>query len=125
MSETYKLSFGHIAIIQDNLAEVIVDEDIEFNMDMVAEYHTWLLNHLQSPFAILINKINPYTYTFKAQVNIANLPEIKVMAVVSYSKATEEATNVLIDIPRKSKWNIRIFQEREAALNWLQAELAS
>ena len=124
MSETYRLSFGQIIKLQDNLAEIIVDSDVEFNMAMIAEYHSWLLDHLNAPFALLVNKKNPYTYTFDAQMNIANLPEIKAMAVVAYSKVTEESTNVLIDMPRKSKWNIRIFDERDLAMNWLQAELA-
>ncbi|MCA9942825.1 MAG: hypothetical protein H6656_16945 [Ardenticatenaceae bacterium] len=123
MVKKYTLSFGQIIKLQDNLVEVIVEPEIEFNMDMVAEYHAWLLENLNAPFAILINKVNSYTYTFQAQMNIANLPEIKAMAVVSYSKASEESTSVLIEMPRKSKWNIHIFEDRDIALNWLQLEL--
>ncbi len=123
MLETFDLSFGQITKLQNNLAEVVVDAHVEFNMDMIAEYHGWLLYHLSAPFAILINKLNPYTYTFEAQMNIANLSEIKAMAVVVYSKITEESTNVLIDMPRKAQWNIRIFGNRDAALKWLQTEL--
>lgn len=123
MPKVDNLSFGQIIKIQDNLVEVLVDADVEFNMDMIAEYHTWMLENLNAPFAILANKINAYTYTFEAQMNIANLPQIKAMAVVSYSKATEESTNVLIGMPRKTKWNIRIFDDRETALNWLRIEL--
>jgi hypothetical protein len=124
MPKAYNLSFGQLIKLQDNLVEVIVDTDVEFNMDMIAEYHTWMLDNLNAPFAILANKINSYTYTFEAQMNIANLPQIKAMAVVSYSKVTEESTNILIGMPRKTKWNIRIFADRETALNWLQLELA-
>lgn len=125
MQTIHEISFGQITKIQDNLVEIVVQADIEFNMDMIAEYHTWLLANLKAPFAILVNKKNPYTYTFEAQMNIANLPQIKAMAVVSYSTATEATTNVLIEMPRKSKWNIRIFDTSELALAWLRAELDS
>ena len=125
VSKTNKLSFGQINKIQDNLVEVIINAGIELNMDMITEYHTWLLDNLDAPFAILINKKHPYTYTFDAQVNIANLAEIKAMAVISYSKITEESTNVLISLPRKNKWNIRLFDSRNLALDWLQTELAA
>ncbi|MCA9954876.1 MAG: hypothetical protein H6657_24195 [Ardenticatenaceae bacterium] len=123
MLESYALSFGQIIKLQDNLVEVIVDENVEFNMTMIHEYHSWLLANLKAPFAMLINKIHPYTYTFDAQISIGNLPEIKAMAVLSYSKITEESTNVLISMPRSNKWNIQVFQTRDEALDWLKDEL--
>lgn len=124
MSENYILSFGRIIKLQDNLAEVIVNKDVEFNTAMIDEYHTWLLENLSAPFALLINKINPYTYTFDAQLNIANLPGIRAMAILAYSRVTEESTNVLISMPRKNKWNVRQFHLRANALSWLNDELA-
>ena len=42
-------------------------------LNMVEEYHAFLLKHLVSPFSLLINKINSYTYSFDAQVNLATL----------------------------------------------------
>ena len=123
MQNIFDLSFGQIIKLQENLVEVIVNTDVELNMNMIAEYHDWLLENLVAPFGILINKKNVYSYTFEAQMNIANLPDIKAMAVVAYSKSTEKLTNVLIDMPRKSKWNIRIFEDHDIALNWLQLEM--
>jgi len=52
-------------------------------LDMVEEYHAFLLAHLVSPFSLLINKINSYSYNFDAQINLATLKEIKAMAVVA------------------------------------------
>ena len=122
MQKIYHLSFGKIIKLKKNLAEVIVSPDVEFDMEMIAEYHSWLLKNLEAPFNILINKINSYTYTFEAQMNIANLPEIQSMAVVAYSQQTEKTTNVLINLPRKQKWNIRVFNDRSEALRWLETE---
>ena len=63
----YKLSFGEIIILKPNLAEVIVDNDVEMDLEMVGEYHEFLLSKLGHPFNLLINKVHQYTYTFEAQ----------------------------------------------------------
>lgn len=123
MGTIYQLSFAKIIIIQPDIAEVIVNQGIEMNMTMVNEYHQFLLDHLQAPFCLLINKINDYTYDFEAQMNLANLEEINAMAVVSYSRTTEVSTNALAKQTfRESDWNLRIFTEREDALNWLRQQ---
>ena len=59
---------------------------------MVKQYHEFLLSHLVSPFSLLINKVNGYTYDFDAQVNLATLEEINAMAVVAYTRSTKIST---------------------------------
>lgn len=115
----YKLRFGEIIILKPHLAEVIITEGIEMDEKMVDEYHEFLLLMLSSPFSLLINKKNSYSYTFEAQRLIANLKEIKSMAVVIHSKVTEMATKILIDINKDNDWNIKLFETREKALFWL------
>ena len=116
----HKLSFGEITILKPNLAEVIIGSDVEMDLEMVSEYHEFLLTHLEHPFNLLINKIHQYSYTFEAQQHLGSLIEINLMAVVAYSTMTERSTNSLISIPRAMPWNIQIFKEREAALDWLE-----
>lgn len=119
---SYQLSFGEIILLEDNLAEVIVDNGVEMDIKMVNEYHDFLLNHLTAPFTLLINKRNSYSYTFEAQQNIANLPEIKAMAVIAYDQQSEVATQSLNEVHRKVNWNIKIFPQRDVALNWLHQQ---
>jgi len=117
---THKLSFGEITLLQEDIAEVIVNDRVEFNLEMVAEYHEFLINKMKCPFSLLINKLNSYTYTFEAQQHLATLTDINAMAVVSYSNITELTTKSLIQVPREIDWKIKIFNEREVALQWLQ-----
>ena len=125
MSEIYDLSFAKIILIQADIAEVVVNEGVEMNLAMVEEYHDFLLSHLQAPFSLLINKINSYSYDFEAQMKLATLAEINVMAVVSYSRMTEISTNVLANKTyRETEWNLRIYDNREMALEWLISEQA-
>ncbi|WP_111309318.1 hypothetical protein [Confluentibacter sediminis] len=117
--KSYKLSFATILILKNNLAEVIVDEGVIMNEIMVDLYHDFLLSNLQAPFTLLINKKNSYSYTFEAQKIIANLKEISRIAVVVSTNGALMSTETLIKINEGNDWNIRLFQEKEAALVWL------
>jgi len=119
----YELPFAKIIILSDSIAEVIINENVEMTLAMVEQYHEFLLSHLVSPFSLLINKINAYTYDFDAQVNLATLKEINAMAVVAYTRSTKISTQYLnSSVPRKRDWNLNICSNRDEALNWLRVE---
>lgn len=116
-----KLSFGEITIVNNNLAEVVVNEGVVFDEIMVDEYHDFLLTNMEAPFSLIINKKNSYTYTFEAQKIIANLKEIKAMAVVAGTSGSVMSTETLINVNGNYKWNIRLFNNRESAVVWLDS----
>ena len=118
----YELPFAKIKILQDNIAEVVINEGIEMDVKMVGQYHDFLLSHLRSPFFLQINKVNAYTYDFQAQIKLAALKEINAMAVVAYSRATKLSTESLVSYPRSNKWNLKVFSNRDEALAWLLSE---
>ena len=122
--EKHRLSFGELLKHEADLAEVIVDDGLEMNMEMVEEYHHWIREHLASPCALLINKINKYTYTFEAQEKIATEPSIRAMAVITYSNMSRVTTEGLVDVPREIQWNIKIFGSRSKGFDWLKEQLA-
>jgi len=120
--DLYELPFAKIIILSEDIAEVIINDGVEMNTDMVDQYHDFLLSHLHAPFALLVNKVNSYSYNFEAQQNLATLKEINAMAVVSYNRSTTLATKNLAAFPRNEKWNISIFSSRDEALSWLVSE---
>ena len=117
--KTHQLRFAEIIILKDNLAEVIINRGVLMDMEMVKEYHDFLLKHLKAPFSLLINKKHPYTYTYKAQTEIANLEEIDFMAVFVERFTAKRSTEFLISI-NKDKWNIKTFMVKSEALEWLE-----
>lgn len=117
------LSFGKIVILSENLAEVIVDEGIVFDELMVDEYHDFLLNTFSSDFSLIVNKKNSYTYTFAAQKRIANLKELRAIAVVVYSTAGVMSTETLIIVNGNFKSRIKMFEDRNQALSWVKKEM--
>jgi len=121
--DLHTLSFAQITILRDDIAEVVVNEGIEMNIDMVNEYHTFLLKHLKAPFSLLINKIYSYSYDFLAQRNLAELKEIHSMAVVSYTSTSKQSTLALADgIVRDIPWNLKIFHDKDSALHWIESQ---
>lgn len=120
--DLHELPFAKIVILEKDLAEVLINEGVEMNAEMVDAYHDFLLTHLQAPFSLLINKINAYTYDFEAQERLATPAQINAMAVVTYNRISAMTTRSLASIPRSRKWNLRIFSDRSAALEWLRSE---
>ncbi|WP_197429356.1 hypothetical protein [Winogradskyella endarachnes] len=104
------------------MAEVIINQGILMDLEMVEEYHQFLINHLKAPFSLLINKKYDYTYTFEAQKKVGALDEINRIAVIVESFIAKKSTEFLIAINEPSDWNIRIFNDRNSALNWVENE---
>ena len=121
----FELPFAKIIILHDNIAEVVINDGIEMDVKMVEQYHDFLLSHLHSPFSLLINKINAYSYDFQAQIKLATLTEINAMAVVAYNCVTKLNTETLASYPRSEKWNLKVFSNRDEALAWLLSEQKS
>ena len=117
---THKLSFGQITLLQEDIAEVIVNEGEELDIEKVAEYHEFLIKEMKHPFSLLINILNSYTYNFEAQQLIGSLSQINAIAVVTYNKITKNIIKTIIEVPKKIPWKIKIFKERGVALKWLE-----
>lgn len=117
--KVYILPFGKINIIHNSIAEVIINEGVVMDIDMVTHYHDFLIENLESPFSLLINKENSYSYKFDAQLKIANLSEVQSMAVVIYNLSAEMATQILINLNKGNDWDIKLFKDRQVALDWL------
>lgn len=91
--------------------------------EMVDIYHRFLIDNLRTPFSLLINKINDYTYDFQAQLKIANISNIHAMAVVTTARFSEVSTVMLAKTtPRKRSWNMQLFSDRQVALDWLEIQ---
>lgn len=122
LMKTLELPYGKILILQKNIAEVIINEGIVMDELMIDHYHDVLRFNLVAPFYLLVNKKHSYSYDFNAQRNLATIEEIEAMAVVTYNRVTSMTTEMLDKLPRKEKWNLKIFSTREEALHWLLEE---
>ena len=122
MSQIHKLSFCIASKLSECCAEFVVNKGVEVNLDMVFEYHEWLLENLEFPMYILLNKMFPCTYSFEAQVQLASLQHINAMAVVAYDKVSQSTTQILQTVPREGNWSIEVFDDRDTAISWLNRQ---
>lgn len=120
--KNYKMSFGTIIILENNLAEIIVDDGVEMNLTQVNEYHNFLLNNLTAPFYLLVNRKHSYTYTFDAQKIIVSLDKIKKLAVFLNTQGALMSSETLFSLNTNLNWEISWFSERAGALAWLKEE---
>jgi hypothetical protein len=125
----YKLSFCSINILNDYIAEVIVNKNIEISLEMVEEYETFLADKFTNAFGLLINKINYFNFTFEAKLSIASHANLKAIAVVNYTKESELITKELATLRAIDEWNLKSFSGLDLgwqqAFDWLEKELSA
>ena len=119
--KSYNLSFGVIRVLGKNRAEVIVNEGVDMGVLQVKEYLNFLSTHLELPFSVIVNRkyTYTYTYTFEAQKLIVNNDKIKNLAVIVSSSGGLLASETLLSLNEKSKWNTKFFRTRADAILWL------
>lgn len=88
------------------------------------EYHSALLKLFNTDFGLLLNKKHNYTYTFNSQHKIADLRQIKAVAIVTYKSSTEASTRSLLKNRSTAGWNAKMFKDYDKTLAWLRTELA-
>jgi len=120
--DLHELSFAKIIIHQNNIAEVIVNNEIEITKKIVDEYHRFLISYLQDPFSLLINKKNSYSYSFEGHQQLRTIKGITAIAVVVYNQVTAESTKLLASYPRNIPLDLEMFSNRDQAFNWLQLQ---
>lgn len=118
--KVFLLPFGKINLLDSNLAEIIINDGVVLDESMVIKYRNILQSHLETPFSLLINRKHGYSYTFDAQLTMGRLSsDIAFRAVVVYSQSAEMATQIVMNINKDNNWNIKIFRERQLAVDWL------
>ena len=117
--ELHHLSFGKIDVLRRNIAEVIVDEGVNIDIEMEDEIHNCWLSIFTSSFSLLINKTNSYSTKFDALTQCGTLTEINKMAVFAPNKVAKLSADFAAAVPRSVDLNIEVFSNRADALAWL------
>jgi hypothetical protein len=124
----HELSFCSINMLDENIAEVIVNKSVKISIEMVEEYEEFLSTHFASNFGLLINKINHYDYSFEAKLSIASNENLKVMAVINYSDESEVLTQKMKNLRAVDGWNLKNFSGLDLGwqqgYDWLKEELS-
>ena len=77
-----QLSFAKINILSENIAEVIVKQNVEISLEMSEDYDTFLSQQFSNSFALLVNKVNRYDFSFEAKLSMASHENLTAIAVI-------------------------------------------
>ena len=88
---------------------LIIQQCYELKNLLFEESDFFFIDHFTGPFAVLLNKINNFTYTYEAKLLIASLENLHAIAVVNYSKNGRNQTQDLISNRRIDGWNVKEF----------------
>lgn len=116
----YEISFAKIITLDNDLAEVIVNEGVDIDLKMVEEIHHALLSIFSSHFSLLINKKNSYSTQLDALMTFGQLAVIEKIAVFAPNKMAKLSADFSATIPSSSALNIEVFTHRDDALAWLK-----
>ena len=127
--QKHRLSFAHINIINNQIAEIIVDDGVVVSLEMIEEHDDFLTTIFDGEFGVLVNKINNYHYSPEAQLIMGSIENIVAVAVVNYTTQDKQSSKEIIDKRFMDQLNIKIFSGlelgRQQAITWLQQELAN
>ena len=123
----HTLSFANINILSDSVAEVIVNQGVEISLEMSEEYNDFLCEQFPNKFALLVNKVNQYDFSFEAKLSMASHENLKAIAVITYNNESKQSVEKLAAMRHLDGWNLKVFDGlnlgREDGLAWLQSEL--
>jgi len=119
LMEWHKLSFGKIALLRSNVAEIMVDEGVDIDVQMVNEIHNHLLSLFTHSFSLLINKSNAYSTQLDALILFGSLTAINKIAIFAPNRLAKLSADFSANIPSSTHLNIQVFTERNEAISWL------
>jgi len=123
----HQLSFAKINILTEQVAEVIVNKDVIVSLEMSEEYDRALAEIFSNNFALLVNKINHYDFSFEAKLSMASHDNLKAIAVVIYDNESKKSVEKLAALRQLDGWNVKVFDGLnlgwQDGLDWLHDEL--
>jgi hypothetical protein len=127
--QRYQLSFAKVNLLNEHIAEVIVGQNVVISLEMSEEYDDFLTKIFSDNFALLINKINEYDFSFEAKLSVASHENLAAIAVVTYDNQSKISVDKIAAIRQRDGWNLKVFDGLnlgwQEGLDWLQGELNS
>lgn len=120
-------SFGQIKILSTNIAEIIINEGIEISLEMVEEYDTLMAKNFNGNYAVLVNRINHYSYAYEALISVGSAQHLIAVAAIDYGEISDQRSREIKSVRQMDNLNIKEFSGlelgRASAINWLNEQL--
>ena len=125
----HQLHFAQINVLSENIAEVIFGQDIDISLEISEEYDDFLSKMFSGNFALLVNKINQYDFSFEAKLSMASHENLTAIAVIVYDSESKKSVEKIAAMRKYDGWNLKVFDGLnlgwQEGLDWLHNELSS
>jgi len=115
------LAFGTFREVEPNIMEIIIHEGVELRRSHIDIIEKGLMERYGSPYACLVNRINPYSHTHASMERVAMMQDLTRLAILVYSSVAGHAAKV----HQLYQDNLQVFDDREEALAWLRESIVS
>lgn len=114
------LPFGEVRRIKNHLAEVVIFQGVTMTLQDVRLYNKTLTDMHSDTFGLIVNKRYQYTYTFDAQRELIDIPNLKAVAILVYTSASTHSTKAVLSVMRNKIEHVEIFSLRKDAIAWME-----
>ena len=120
-----RLPFCTIRVLAADLLEVEADPGVEIGLPQVRELQAAYPELAGGrPYGLLVVKVHSYTYTFEAQQEIFDQPQMRAAAFYAPDRTRRMAIRSLMQVGKpRIRCPIETFADRAEALAWLRKTL--
>lgn len=118
LMKEFKLDYGKFILHDDGIFEAIVNEGVELTEELVNQYLELVYSLKPVPGKMLVNRINKYSYSFKASRMLASAKGVNHVAIVKYGRLPWPIKGIFTP----KLYGLAFFDERETAIEWLNSK---
>ena len=111
-----QIDFCKFTELAPDIIETTVSSGIEMDRQKISMVINELKNKYQAPYAILSNRINPYSHTHESMAFLAELEDLYAYAILVHRPTTRHCAIVQTYYQK----NAKLFYRREKAISWLE-----
>ncbi|MDH5517463.1 MAG: hypothetical protein OEY36_06550 [Gammaproteobacteria bacterium] len=115
----YHLDFVDFQHHESGVLEVIVHQGVEITSEQAHQFLDTIAAIEPKVRGVLVNRKNPYSYTFKANVVLAASNTVEHVAVVKYSRLPWPLNGIMFP----KFYRLAFFDNYDEAYDWLLAKL--
>lgn len=118
--QEYKHKFADF-IFDGGILEIIIHDKVEVTEAIVEEIFCLIKSIEPKISLVLINRINRYSYTFKANIMLATTKLADYVAVVKYGRSPWPLSSFF----SPKFYRLAFFDDRSVAIDWLNTRKAT
>lgn len=117
--------YGEARWLAPHIVELIPRHGIEINAEQIDIIYDQAISQSGGYCALLVNRKYDYSLSFSAHRKVAAHEGLVALAYLTHSPASAQVAEYTARLAPYARCPIRVFQDRDEALLWLEQQLAA